>query len=123
MLRAAAHLDAILLWSEPIEHEIRAALRRKPALLRTVSLEEAQATLSLLDASLEKVPVVLGPHERVCRDPNDDVIVATAVAGACNVVVTLDRDLLALVEYRGVVFIKPGGALDLLRELGPLPWE
>ena len=79
--------------------------------------------MSLLDASLVKAPVVLGPHERVFRDPNDDVIVATAIAAACDAVVTLDRDLLDLVDHRGVRFIKPGGALGLLRGLGPLPFE
>lgn len=123
LLRAAAYRDASLVWSGHIEHEVRSALRRKPALARLASAEQLELTLADLDALLERVPVVLGPHERVCRDPNDDVIVATALAGSCNAVVTLDRDLLALVEHRGVRFMKPGGALGLLREAGPLPWE
>lgn len=121
MLQIAAYLDVTLVWSDRIEQEIRSALRRKPALLRAVSVEDAEATLSLLHAVLDKAPALLGPPERVCRDPNDDVIVAAALAGACNAVVTLDHDLLSLVEHRGVLFVKPGGALELLRNLGPPP--
>lgn len=121
LLTAAVYGDASLVWSEQIEHEVWVVLHRKPGLLRATSLEHAEATILLLDVSLVKAPDVLGPYERVCRDPDDDMIVATAIAAACDVVVTLDRDLLDLFEHRGVLFVKPGGALEMLRGSGPLP--
>jgi uncharacterized protein len=44
----------------------------------------------------------------VCRDPDDDLVLATAIAGACSCVVTGDKDLLVLGQYEGVVIISPG---------------
>lgn len=38
----------------------------------------------------------------VSRDPDDDVVLATAVAGAVEVIVTGDEDLLVLEAHRGV---------------------
>ncbi|MFZ0179356.1 MAG: putative toxin-antitoxin system toxin component, PIN family, partial [Candidatus Dormiibacterota bacterium] len=39
---------------------------------------------------------------RVCRDPDDDQILAIAVVGAVDALVTGDGDLLALGTHRGV---------------------
>jgi predicted nucleic acid-binding protein len=40
----------------------------------------------------------------VCRDPDDDVVLGTAVAGRCDAIVTGDKDLLDLTGYwRGQV--------------------
>lgn len=43
----------------------------------------------------------------VCRDPEDDAILATAVAAAADLLVTGDADLLALGHYRGVRILLP----------------
>jgi putative PIN family toxin of toxin-antitoxin system len=54
----------------------------------------------------------------VCRAPNDLPILGTAMAGRAEVIITVDKDLLALGSYRGVPIVKPGGfwkQLDLLR--------
>jgi predicted nucleic acid-binding protein len=72
-------------------------------------------------ANAEVFPALPGPYPAVCRDPNDDYIVASALAGRADLVVTLDDDLLALAEHAGVRFVKPGGALAILREAGLLP--
>ncbi|MDE3120015.1 MAG: putative toxin-antitoxin system toxin component, PIN family [Nitrospirota bacterium] len=42
-----------------------------------------------------------------CRDPDDDIVLGTALAGACQCLVTGDADLLALVRYRGIDMISP----------------
>lgn len=44
----------------------------------------------------------------VCRDPDDDLVLATAVAGACSCIVTGDNDLLVLGRYGGIDIIPPG---------------
>lgn len=44
----------------------------------------------------------------VCRDPNDIPILGTAVAASASVLVTVDKDLLALGEFRRISIIKPG---------------
>ena len=45
--------------------------------------------------------------EKVARDPDDDYILATALAGKADYIVTLDRDLLILEEYKQINIIKP----------------
>ena len=58
----------------------------------------------------------LPPLAGVVRDPNDDVIVACAVAAHASYIVTRDRDLLSLSAYEGITIITPEAFLRLLRE-------
>jgi predicted nucleic acid-binding protein len=51
----------------------------------------------------------------VVRDPQDDMIVACAVAADVSHVVTRDRDLLSLGTYEGITIITPEAFLGLLR--------
>jgi predicted nucleic acid-binding protein len=44
----------------------------------------------------------------VCRDPTDIPVLGTALAGSASVLVTVDKDLLALGEFQGIAIIKPG---------------
>ena len=46
--------------------------------------------------------------ERVCRDRDDDNVLALAVATSANCIVTGDKDLLDLAEYQGLPIIAPG---------------
>ena len=69
---------------------------------------QADQAVRLLRTRLEVVePVALGAQ--VCRDPGDDVVLGTAVAGRCGAVVTGDKDLLDLVRYRGIEIVSPRG--------------
>ena len=45
--------------------------------------------------------------EAVCRDPDDDWVLATALAGEAEVIVTGDADLLTLVAYSGTDVLSP----------------
>lgn len=45
--------------------------------------------------------------EAVCRDPDDDWVLATAVAGEAEAVVSGDADLLILSSYLGVEMLSP----------------
>jgi putative PIN family toxin of toxin-antitoxin system len=51
----------------------------------------------------------------VVRDPNDDMIIACAVASGAEYIVTRDKDLLSLAQYEGIVMIKPEAFLHVLR--------
>jgi putative PIN family toxin of toxin-antitoxin system len=44
-----------------------------------------------------------------CRDPEDAPILGTAVAGAAALLVTVDKDLLALERYGDIRIVNPGG--------------
>ncbi len=43
----------------------------------------------------------------VCRDPDDNHILETAVIGECAYIVSGDNDLLALKNYQGIRILKP----------------
>ena len=51
------------------------------------------------------VPVSL--KEPVCRDPDDDIVLATASAGDAICIVTGDEDLLVLKQFQNTDIIRP----------------
>jgi predicted nucleic acid-binding protein len=55
------------------------------------------------------------PEIRVVRDPNDDVILASAIAAGADYLVTRDKNLLSLGAYEGISIIKPETFLHVLR--------
>jgi uncharacterized protein len=57
----------------------------------------------------------LPPLTGIVRDPNDDMVVACAVAGSASHVVTRDLDLLSLRTYENIAMITPEAFLALLR--------
>jgi uncharacterized protein len=57
----------------------------------------------------------LPPLSGIVRDPNDDMILACAVATSASHVVTRDDDLLALDSYEGSAIVTPEAFLTLLR--------
>lgn len=65
-----------------------------------------EAALSLLMVAAEIVePMPLA--SAVCRDVDDDWILATALAGSCSCLITGDKDLLALGEHAGIRILAP----------------
>jgi len=45
--------------------------------------------------------------DAVCRDPDDDWVLATAVAGDAEAIVSGDADLLTLSRYSGIEILSP----------------
>src|SRR5258708_2729343 len=70
------------------------------------------AELEEIGKLLAAPPPDIGP---VCRDPNDDHVIATAVAVHAEVIVTGDKDLLALSRYHSIRILT---ARTFLTELG-----
>ncbi|HTA28997.1 MAG TPA: putative toxin-antitoxin system toxin component, PIN family [Candidatus Cybelea sp.] len=63
--------------------------------------------------SVQKEPLPL--RTRLSRDPDDNLFVATALAGRSKYLVTQDRDLLVLEKPYGVAIVTP---VQLVRFLG-----
>ncbi len=57
---------------------------------------------------------------RVCRDPNDDFLIAAAVLEGADFIVTRDRDLLALDTVLNVRMVDPTTFLVVIRGI---PYE
>ena len=97
-----------IITSEPLLTELRNTLRAKfkivPAELRLLSLLHERAEVV--------IPTSLG--RRVCRDPDDDVVLATALSGRADLIVTGDNDLLVLKQFRGIRILSPRRILEIL---------
>ena len=50
----------------------------------------------------------------VCRDADDDIVLATALAARAEVIVTGDADLLVLKKFQGIKIISPRQFVELL---------
>jgi putative PIN family toxin of toxin-antitoxin system len=56
------------------------------------------------------------PAIRAVRDPEDDVVIATALASQASHVVTRDKDLLSLRTHEGITITTPEDFMALLRQ-------
>lgn len=73
-------------------------VRYRPKVLRFVPPENLTNFIVFLQTDAVFVsPVTDSPH---CRDPKDDMIIATAVAARADYLVTTDRDLLDDADLR-----------------------
>jgi len=50
----------------------------------------------------------------VCRDPDDDAVLALAVCAQVDLIVSGDEDLLSLGSYRDIPIVSPAQALRLI---------
>jgi putative PIN family toxin of toxin-antitoxin system len=101
-------LPHTLITSEPLLHELRTISRAKFAV--------DPVELPLLARLNEEAEIVTPAelHGGVCRDEDDDVVLATALAGNADVIVTGDEDLLVLRKFRGLEILSPRQFLELL---------
>jgi putative PIN family toxin of toxin-antitoxin system len=56
----------------------------------------------------------------VIRDPNDDMVIATAQRAQVAYIVTRDKDLLSLEHHEGITMITPEAFIAIVRERGRL---
>jgi uncharacterized protein len=43
----------------------------------------------------------------ICRDPDDDWVLATALVGRCECIITGDKDLLTLKQFQNIAILAP----------------
>ena len=54
------------------------------------------------------------PTPRIAPDPDDDVVIGTALAAKADLVVTGDKPLLSVAEYQGVRIVGVSHALQII---------
>ena len=74
------------------------------------------ATTAFLNAMRQQIRLVEPQKlpKPVCRDRDDDLVLATAVAARADVIVTGDQDLLVLGAFEGVAIVSPRQFLERL---------
>lgn len=80
-----------------------------------LTLDEAVATRKEIEGECRNF-VVSPLANPVCRDPDDDMILATAVSGGAEMIVTGDKDLLTIEVYAGIRILTPAECLAELRQ-------
>jgi putative PIN family toxin of toxin-antitoxin system len=92
----------IVVSSQPLLNELREVLERKFS-QRAI---DVRAAVQLFAETFTLVtPDILDPP--TCRDPDDDFVLATALAGGCAAIITGDQDLLMLNPFRGIEVLAP----------------
>ncbi|MGE3311245.1 MAG: putative toxin-antitoxin system toxin component, PIN family [Limisphaerales bacterium] len=101
-------LEDVLLGHELVLSEfILGELREK----LSAKFGYADTTVRAVVSHLKKSGELVQPEEipsEACRDGDDLKILGTATAGRCDLLVTVDKDLLTMATYREVAIVRPG---------------
>ena len=105
--------DFVIVYSTPLLDELIAKLSLPRIRVKYhVELDQIEALVALIALRGERVT----PNRKVkvCRDPQDNVVIETALAGGAEYVVTGDEDLLILKKFEAVRFVTPRAFLAAL---------
>lgn len=107
LTRRVAAVGALAL-SEPIIQELaEVVLRKFPKDPRVTEFIRDLRSFALL---VKPAPV---PRD-ACRDPDDAVVLGTAVAARATVLVSGDKDLLTLARFRSIKILSPRACVEWL---------
>jgi len=111
LLRVGSGEDVMLFTSTPLLVELTDILSR-PKFEKKISASLLSVD-QLVDLYAELVALVRPtPVPRLAPDPDDDVVIGTALAAKANFVVTGDRALLSVAQYEGGRIVSVSEALD-----------
>jgi putative PIN family toxin of toxin-antitoxin system len=115
-LLKACHSEGILIFtSTPLLEELTETLS-KSKLERKIAASMLSAD-QLVNSYAEWVSVVRPVFvPRLAPDPDDNVVIGTALAAKADFVVTGDRTLLSVAEYEGVRIVSVREALDAVAQ-------
>lgn len=110
LLEASLAGDLDFVTSPPLLAEFETVLTKKFKFPSTMAAS-IRAELEALSEVVEPAPA-----RRVMRTAADDLVLATAVAGAAETIVTGDRELLALETYEGIAIESPRTLIERLNK-------
>ena len=98
-------------WTIVVSEEIFTEVRRTLAKKFTAYVSELDNLRLILGARI--FTASLGSiHVRVSRDEDDNRVIETAVIGGASCIISGDKDLLILENYRGIEILSPGAFLE-----------
>ena len=103
-----------LLLPEALLEEYSTKIADKPYLAERITASEMQQFSAILTANSETIPEITETIPAVTRDPKDNYLLAYAVVGDADYLVTGDEDLLVLQNVQGVQLCRPS---DFVRQV------
>jgi len=105
----------ILLISGKLIDELTETVRAKPRLSKRITEERLNRFVSLLMQTAELIDEIEEPIPSVTRDPDDDYVLAYALVGAADYLITGDNDLLSLQgQIAGLEIVTPTQFVEIL---------
>jgi uncharacterized protein len=113
LLLLARDESVSLITSAPLLDELNGILSRRKFEKKIVGSQ--QPIDQLIDLYVDQVTVVRPAFvPRLAPDPDDDVVIGTAIAGKADLIVTGDHALLSVNEFGGVRIVSVADALRIL---------
>lgn len=107
--------EEVQLYSSAALLEELADVMTRPSATKRLAINNQQAHAVLLDyvAAVEIMDAPPLPQP-VCRDPDDDAVLALALAAAADLVVSGDQDLLMLQTFEGIPICSVADAFRII---------
>ncbi len=105
-----------LLMPAALLHEIEETIKRKPHLLHVITAAQLHRFLVLLQSLCEEIPLITSAIPPITRDVKDDYLIAYAVVGRADYLVSGDKDLLELQTAVPVTILNSEQFRQLLRQ-------
>lgn len=104
-----------LLLPEWLIDELTNSVQTKPRLAKRISITQLNRFTALLREAAEQIAEIETPIPVVSRDPDDDYVLAYALVGNADYLVTGDKDLLALEGLiAGLEIVTPAQFVEIL---------
>lgn len=107
LVEAAFLAEFTLLLPEELLVELCEKLRTSRKLSQRITDDEAQRLIALLRQVAIVLPTITEPIPPVVRDSKDDYLIAQALLGGADLLISRDKDLLSLARVAHVEIISP----------------
>jgi len=115
VVRAGVLGEFELLFPEELLNELARKVREKTYLSERITPTQFKELADILSEVSETIPRITGQIPAVTRDPKDDYLLAYALVGQADYLVTGDDDLLSLGQVDDVHIVTPRCFFELLK--------
>lgn len=114
ILQGAFSGKFVLLMPAQLLEELAKVLSKKRYLAERINQEEMEEFVDLLLDVAEIIPLISEAIPAVTRDPKDDFLLAYAMVGQADFLVTGDADLLSMSQVENLKLLSPADFLRVL---------
>lgn len=120
ILEATSSGTLVLLFSDALATEVRNTVDARSHLRERIKPDEVDVLIQVVSQMSERLEPLPAELPEVGRDRNDDYLIAHAVLGRADYIVSWDNDLLDLGEVTDSRIVTPGEMVHILRDTGLL---